>query len=86
MKLILDRIAQNQQGEKIAVFECDDNMIEINENDMPNGIFEQLSYGIIIEAQIVNGKLINPILLKDETEKKLELNRGRLNRLRNRNK
>ena len=86
MKLILDRISQNQEGERIAVFECDENMIEINENDMPDGVFDQLNYGIIIEAKLVDGKLINPILLKDETEKKLELNRARLNRLRNRNK
>ena len=86
MRLILDRIVENRQGEKTAVFESNDCMVEISENDMPSGFIKQLTYGIIIEARLVDGKLIDPILLTNETEKKLDANRQRLNRLRNRNK
>lgn len=86
MKLILDRISENRQGEKIVAFECDDKLLEINEKDMPEGFIDKLTYGIIIEAELTDGKLTNPVLLTEETEDKLSKNRERLNRLRNRNK
>ena len=86
MRLILDRIVENQKGEKIAVFECENGILEINENDMPENFINQLTYGIIIEAELENGKIINPVWLEREAEKALDTNRQRLNRLRNRNK
>ena len=86
MRLVLDRILENQKGEKIAVFEVNDKFIEINESDMPVGFIDKLSYGIIIEADLIENKLVNPVLLTEETENKMQVNRMRLNRLRNRNK
>ena len=74
------------RGEKIAVFEVNDSFIEISENDMPNGFINKLTYGIIIEADLVENKLANPVLLIEDTESKMQTNRARLNRLRNRNK
>lgn len=86
MRLVLDRILENQKGEKIAVFEVNDKFIEINESDMPVGFIDKLSYGIIIEADLIENKLVNPVLLTEETENRMQVNRMRLNRLRNRNK
>lgn len=86
MKFILDTIAENQRGEKIATFECGDEMISINEKDMPNGFIDKLFNGAIIEAELVNGKLANPVILEKETNEKKSEMRTRLDRLRNRNK
>ncbi len=86
MKIYLDRIDSNQKGEKIAVFECNEEMIAFHQNNMPEGFIDKLTMGIIIEAEIKDGVLINPKLLIDETNERLTKNRSRLERLRNRNK
>ncbi len=86
MRFILDSIAENQRGERIATFECGEKMISINENDMPNGFVDTLFNGAIIEAELVNGKLVDPVILEKESQDKMAEMHSRLNRLRNRNK
>ena len=53
---------------------------------MPEGFIDKLTMGIIVEAEIKDGVLINPKLLIEETNERLTKNRMRLERLRNRNK
>ena len=86
MRLVLDRIAENANGEKIATFECGDSYIDINEKNMPNGFIDQLEVNHIVEAEIENGVLLNPKILFEETKKEVDNMRVVLNRLRNRNK
>ncbi|MBP3495478.1 MAG: hypothetical protein J6K52_04650 [Clostridia bacterium] len=86
MKIYLDRIDFNHKGEKIAVFECNEKMIAFHQNNMPEGFIDKLTMGIIVEAEIKDGVLINPKLLIEETNERLTKNRMRLERLRNRNK
>ncbi len=80
MRLILDRIESNGQGKRIAVFENDDEFINVSEDEMPNDLMEKLSSGIIIEAEYANGKILNAKLLENETEKKRAEMKSRLSR------
>ncbi len=80
MRLILDRIESNGQGKKIAVFENDDEFINVSEDEMPNGLMEKLSSGIMIEAEYANGKISSAKLLENETEKKRAEMKSRLSR------
>ena len=86
MRLILDRIEKNQEGKRIAVFECGENSYYITEDNMPLGFIENLKNGFIIEADVVNDLLINPEILFEETEKKQKEMKNRLNNLFNRNR
>lgn len=80
MKLILDRIELNGHGKKIAVFENDDEFINVSEDEMPLGLMEKLSSGIMIEAEYANGKILSAELLVNETEKKRVEMKSRLSR------
>ncbi|MBQ7760652.1 MAG: hypothetical protein IJ400_01235 [Clostridia bacterium] len=86
MRFVLDSIAENQRGERIATFECGEKMISINENDMPNGFIDTLISSAIVEAELIDGKMVNPVILEKETKDKKAEMRSILNRLRNRNK
>ena len=86
MRLILDRIAKNQEGERIATFECGEASYYISEENMPVGFLDSLKSGMIIEAEVVENSLINPEILYEETEKKQKEMKNRLNNLFNRNR
>ena len=86
MRLILDRIVSNEQGKRIAVFENDEEIIKISEDQMPSGIIDELVAGIIIEADYSNGTISNVKLLIDETEKKRTEMKNRLSRFSRKNK
>ena len=86
MRLILDRIAKNQEGERIATFECGEVSYYISEENMPVGCLDSLKSGMIIEAEVVENSLINPEILYEETEKKQKEMKNRLNNLFNRNR
>ena len=86
MRLILDRIVSNEQGKRIAVFENDEELIKISEDQMPSGIIDELFAGIIIEADYSNGTISNVKLLIDETEKKRTEMKNRLSRFSRKNK
>lgn len=81
MKLILDRIDVSQRGVKIATFESDYGMITISEKNMPEGFINELFINAIVEAELVDGKLSDPIIMTDESEKKERIMRSRLNGL-----
>lgn len=86
MKLILDRIEKNQNGEKIAVFECGDTFYYITEANMPQNALLKLSVGDIIEADLKENRILSLTVLSEETEKKQEEMNTRLKNLFNRGK
>ena len=86
MKLILDRIEKNQDGKRIAVFEMGDEFINVNEDSMPDGLIEELSVGIILDAEVIDGKIINAKPLINETEQKRQEMKRRLGRFSSKNK
>lgn len=86
MKIILDRIEKNANGEKIAVFECGDNMINFHESKMPTGFIDDLFEGVIVECEIIDEKIVSPKLMLDETEKAMREMRERLERIKARRK
>lgn len=86
MKLILDRIEKNQNGEKIAVFECGDTFYYINEANMPQNALLKISVGDIIEADLKEDRILSLTVLSKETEKKQEEMSSRLKSLFNRGK
>ena len=86
MRLVLDKIEKTQNGNKIAVFEGENTTYEFFETNMPDGFLESLKVGMIIEAEIVDGSLVCPNILIEETNKKREEMSSRLKGLFNRNK
>ncbi len=86
MKLILDRIEKTQDGKIVAVFEGDNALYNITEANMPNEFINSLEVGMIIEAEIVENKLISPKFLYEETENKRKEMNKRLSNLFNRKK
>ena len=86
MRLVLDKIEKTQNGNIIAVFEGENTTYEFFETNMPNGFLESLKVGMIIEAEIVDGSLVCPNILIEETNKKREEMSSRLKGLFNRNK
>lgn len=86
MKLILDRIEKTQNGKIVAVFEGDNALYNITEANMPNEFINSLEVGMIIEAEIVENKLISPKFLYEETENKRKEMNNRLSNLFNRKK
>lgn len=86
MKLILDKIEKTQNGKIVAVFEGDNALYNITEANMPNEFINSLEVGMIIEAEIVENKLISPKFLYEETENKRKEMNKRLSNLFNRKK
>ena len=70
MRFILDRIETDISGKKIAVFECDDKMIDISQDQMPKGFIDEIFDGVIIEAEYKDENLISPVILYEETEER----------------
>ena len=79
MRLVLDKIEKTQNGNKIAVFEGENTTYEFFETNMPDGFLESLRVGMIIEAEIVDGSLVCPSILIEETNKKIGEIMDRLN-------
>lgn len=80
MRLVLDRIVSNEQGKRIAVFECDDEIIKVVEDNMPSGLIDKLYSGVIIEADCLDDTISNVKLLINETENKRTEMKRRLSR------
>jgi hypothetical protein len=81
MRMILDRIEITQSGQKIAIFEKDEEFISISEENMPKGLINTLEVGDILEVEIVENKIIFAKVLKDETESKRSEMKSRLSNL-----
>ena len=82
MKIILDRIDKDKNNVSIACFEDENgDSLFINETDMPQGFFEKLFVGAIVECEIASGNIVNPTILFDETKQKEEEMKNRLHSL-----
>lgn len=81
MKIILDRIDKNQNGEKIATFEVDKETVSFTRDQMPSGFMENLIPNAIVECEIASGNIVNPTILFDETKQKEEEMKNRLHSL-----
>ncbi|MBE6674268.1 MAG: hypothetical protein E7596_04080 [Ruminococcaceae bacterium] len=81
MKIILDRIDKNQNGEKIATFEVDKETVSFTRDQMPSGFMEKLIPNAIVECEIASGNIVNPTILFDETKQKEEEMKNRLHSL-----
>lgn len=86
MRLILDRIEENAQGKRIAVFELENEFVNINEDSMPDGLIDKLSSGIILEAEYNDGKITRAEILSNETEAKRQEMKRRLGRFSSKNR
>ena len=78
MKFILDRIGTNGDNKRIATFECDGNYIDVFEDNMPSGFMDKLFVNAIVESEYTDGKMINPVILAEETDKKVNEMKNRL--------
>lgn len=81
MRLVLDRIEKKQDESRIFIFECDEMLYDINENNIPLEIIQSLKVGLILEADIINNTLCSPKILIEETNKKTDEINIRLNNL-----
>ena len=81
MKIVLDRIEKTQNGNRIFVFDGDKETYNIGENDIPKDIINELKVGMMIETEIIDGKLSSPTLLIDESNDKIDEMNSRLNNL-----
>ena len=86
MRIVVDRIEENQNGEKIVALEIDDKIVFLDKNDLPEGLIDTLSVGNILEAEYENGKILDAKILKDEEEAKRKEMKSRLFALKNRTK
>lgn len=86
MRLVLDRIESTQITERIFVFEGETENYEISENNVFCEDLSSLKAGLILEAEIVNDKLVVSKILQDETNEKNKEMNTRLANLFNRKK
>ncbi len=86
MRLVLDRIEKIENGKRVAVFECENTMLSICEENMPPKFIDDLKSGMILESEVENNTLISPVILYEETENKQKEIKKRLNNLFNRKK
>jgi hypothetical protein len=86
MRIVVDRIDKNQNGEKIVALEIDDKIVFLDKNDFPEGVIDTLSSGNILEAEYENGKILKVEILKDKEEEKRNEMKSRLFALKNKNK
>ena len=65
----------------IIINEKDNEFISISEDDMPKDLINILEVGDILEAEIIENKIISAKVLKEETENKRIEMKSRLNNL-----
>ena len=78
MKIILDRIDMDEMGLPIATFEVGGGMMTFGSDKMPKGFTDELISNAIVECEIVDGCIVNPVVLYDETKQREEKMRKRL--------
>ncbi len=81
MKIYLDRIDKDQNDNIIATFEVDGEMVSFAKGQMPEGFAHTLIKNAIVECEIVNGCIVNPVILHEETKQKEEEMKNRLHSL-----
>ena len=86
MRIILDRIDMDEQGKPVATFEVGEETVAFRSEQAPNGFFESLIPNAIVECEIVDGSIVNPVILHEETKQKEIDMKNRLHCLFKRNK
>ena len=81
MRIILDRIDKDENGLPIATFEVLEEFVSFEGENMPKGFVEGLIPNAIVECEIVDGRIVNPIILYEETKQKEEQMKNRLHSL-----
>ncbi|MBO5374573.1 MAG: hypothetical protein J6A54_03895, partial [Clostridia bacterium] len=76
----------NSIDERIAIFEAGDDFISVHENNMPNGLMDKLTSGLILDAQLEGNKILKAELLEKETSDKQQEMKKRIGSLLKRNK
>ena len=81
VRVVVDRIEKNQENKKIFVFEAGGDNIEIHEDNIPTEKVDKIRSGDILEIELSDGKILSAEILTNETEKKREEMKSRLNGL-----
>ena len=81
MKIYLDRIDKDQNGMPVVAFEVNEETVIFKSNQMPNGFVDSLIPNAIVECEIVDGCIVNPVVLYEETKQKEKEVRSRLHNL-----
>lgn len=81
MRIILDRIDRDSQGNRIATFEVGDNMVSFGCQQVPKGFFDELIPNAIVECEIIDNEIVNPVVLTEETLENEEKMKKRLHSL-----
>ena len=86
MRLILDRINKDSNDKRVFAFETDNGIIIVKEDDLSKEIADKLFENIIINAEYLDGKLLNVELLLEETKEREETMKKRFASLLNKRK
>ena len=81
MRIILDRIDMDENGLPIATFEVGEKMVAFNSSQMPIGFAKELIANAIVECEIVDGCIVSPVILYEETKEKENEMKNRLHSL-----
>ena len=81
MRIFLDRIDKDQNGLPVVTFEVDEKYISFSTEQMPNGFADSLIPNAIVECEIVDGAIVSPVILYEETRQKEEEMKKRLRSL-----
>ena len=81
MKIFLDRIDIDDENNAVATFEVGDDMVAFTADKMPKNFVRTLIPNAIVECEIIDGCIVNPVILHDETKQKEEAVRKRLHSL-----
>ena len=81
MKIFLERIDLDENGNKIATFEVDGKNVQFSTEQADEGFFDTLIPGAIVECEIVDQKIVNPVILLKETKETEEKMKNRLHSL-----
>ena len=81
MRIYLDRVDYDQFGNKIATFEVDGKMVSFDIKQAPIDFFDELIPNAIVDCEIIDNKIVNPLVLIKETQVAEENMKKRLSSL-----
>ncbi len=81
MRIFLDRIDMDENGLPIATFEVGKDTVSFESSQMPKGFLDEIIPNAIVECEIVDGCIVNPVIMHEETKQKEEEMRSRLHSL-----
>ena len=81
MRIYLDRVATDKNGLPVATFEVGDEMVAFGVDKTPKSFIDELVPNAIVECEIVDGCIVNPVILYEETKQREEQMKNRLHSL-----